>query len=395
MKQKLLRNLYVATSNRSDYIKVKPVLTEMTERDIPFGIVVSGSHLALKQGYTYQSIEADGFKIREMLANQMDGTSLESMTKSVGISIIEHAHFFARETPSSILLVGDRFDILPVAISASMMNIPLLHIQGGEISGSIDESIRHTITKLSHVHFVSTQQARDRVVAMGENPDLVFVTGCPTVDLLNQAGDCELGLATLKNNNSAFEQIQERDFFLVVFHPVTTEFDSSPATIDTVLGAVETFQKPIVLIYPNRDAGADDMVDVIMRRSRENGHYILNRHIDFHDYLRLMVNCIALIGNSSSGIREAGTFGVPTVNIGTRQCGRERNKNVCDVDVDHTMIIEAITHAIDVGRYPKENIYGDGTASAQIVDLLLTLDELEVQKTYHDLQSTLDQELES
>jgi UDP-hydrolysing UDP-N-acetyl-D-glucosamine 2-epimerase len=385
VKQRVLRNLYVATSNRSDYIKVKPVLAEMKYREIPFSLVVSGSHLALKQGYTYKSIEADGFEIREMLANQIDGTSLESMAKSVGISIMEHSHFFAREKPSSIVLVGDRFDIFPVAVSASMMNIPILHIQGGEVSGSIDESLRHAITKLSHVHFVTTKQARRRVVTMGENPDKVFVTGCPSIDLLNQFSDSELGLAKLKQNNPSFERLQERDYLLVVFHPVTTEFDSSAETIEIVLSAVESFAKPLVLIYPNRDAGADDMVDVIMRRSRANDNYILNRHLDFHDYLSLMVNCSAFIGNSSSGIRETGTFGIPTVNIGTRQHGRERNKNILDVIVERELIIEAINHAIDVGRYPRDNIYGDGNASKRIGDILLGLDELEVQKTYYDV----------
>lgn len=395
MKQQILRNLYVATSNRSDYVKVKPVLTEMTERAVPFSLVVSGSHLALKQGYTYKSIEADGFEIREMLANQMDGTSLESMAKSVGISIMEHSHFFAREHPSSIMLVGDRFDILPIAIAASMMNIPILHIQGGEISGSIDESIRHTITKLSHVHFVTTKQARNRVVTMGEHPEMVFVTGCPTVDLLNQFADSELGLAELRQNNSSFKQLQERDYLLVVFHPVTTEFDRCAETIETVLSAVESFAKPVVLIYPNRDAGADNMVDVIMRRSRENGNYILNRHLDFQDYLTLMVNCSAFIGNSSSGIRETGTFGIPTVNIGTRQHGRERNQNVRDVIVDRELIIDAINGAFHMGRYPPQNIYGDGTSSKQIVDILMALDELEVQKTYFDIQSTLNHQLRS
>jgi UDP-hydrolysing UDP-N-acetyl-D-glucosamine 2-epimerase len=383
-KEKVLRNLYVATSNRSDYIKLKPVLAEMKNRSIPFSVVVSGSHMALKQGYTYRTIEKDNFEIREMLSCQIDGTSLESMSKSVGLSIMEHSHFFAREKPSSILLVGDRFDIFPVAVAASMMNIPILHVQGGEISGSIDESIRHSITKLSHVHFVTTKEARRRVIAMGENPDRVFNTGCPTIDMLDNFKKVDLNLIHLQRKYRVFLDLKERDYFMIIFHPVTTEFNHCQKDMEIVLKAVESFNKYIVLIYPNRDAGADEMVDVVMRRSRIYKKYILNRHLDFDDYINLMVNSSAFIGNSSSGIRETSTFGIPTVNIGSRQHMRDRNKNVLDVDVDREQIIDAINSALNVERYPCENIYGDGNASKQIVDILLTLDELEIQKTYHD-----------
>lgn len=386
-KEKVLRNFYVATSNRSDYIKIKPVLDEMKKRDIPFNIVVSGSHLALKQGNTYKAIERDNFEIREMLTCQIDGTSLESMSKSVGLSIMEHSHFFAREKPSSIMLVGDRFDIFPVAIAASMMNIPILHIQGGEISGSIDESIRHTITKLSHVHFVCTDEARRRVMGMGEKPDKVFNTGCPTIDMLNKINSTNLSLDKIRKKNKAYQNLQENSYFLIIFHPVTTEINTCREAMETVLDAVESFGKDIVLIYPNRDAGSDSMVDVVMKRSRAYGKYILNRHLDFVDYISLMVNSNALIGNSSSGIRETGTFGIPAVNIGTRQHMRDRNKNVLDVDVDCELIIDAINRALNVGRYPCENIYGDGNASKQIVDILSALDELVIQKTYHDLKN--------
>jgi len=386
-REKVLRNLYVATSNRSDYIKIKPVLDEMKKRAIPFNIVVSGSHLALKQGHTYRAIEKDNFEIKEMLACQIDGTSLESMSKSVGLSIMEHSHFFAREKPSCILLVGDRFDIFPVAIAASMMNIPFLHVQGGEISGSIDESIRHAITKLSHVHFASTEEARRRVISMGELPDRVFCTGCPTVDMLKNFKEEDLVLSYLQKSNKLFSDLRERDYFIVIYHPVTTEYNHCKEAIEVVLEAVESFNKHILLVYPNRDAGADSMVDVVMRRSRVYGKYILGRHIDFEDYIKLMYNCSAFIGNSSSGIRETGTFGIPTVNVGNRQHMRERNKNVLDIDVDRELIIDAINRALNVGRYPCENIYGDGNASKQIVDILSTLDELEIQKTYHDLEN--------
>lgn len=383
-KEEVLRNLFIATSNRSDYIKIKPVLQEMKNRNIPFNIVVSGSHLALKQGYTYKSIEKDKFEIREMLNCQIDGTSLESMSKSVGLSVMEHSHFFAREKPSSIMLVGDRFDIFPVAIAASMMNIPILHIQGGEISGSIDESIRHTITKMSHVHFVSTEDARRRVIVMGEKPETVFNTGCPTVDMLNALEIEDLTLKNLQSKNPVYAELKEKDYFVVLFHPVTTEIDHCDESMETVLAAVESFGKHIVLIYPNRDAGADSMVDVIMKRSRAYGKYILNRHLEFNDYISLMINCSVFIGNSSSGIRETGTFGIPTVNIGTRQHMRDRNKNVLDVDLNKNEIISAIKKSQDTGKYPSENIYGNGNASKQIVDILLNLDELGIQKTYHD-----------
>lgn len=384
MKTKVLRNLFVATSNRSDYIKIKPVLQEMKNRNIPFNLVVSGSHMALKQGYTYKSIQKDKFEIKEMLTCQIEGTSLESMSKSVGLSVMEHSHFFAREKPSSIMLVGDRFDIFPVAIAASMMNIPILHIQGGEISGSIDESIRHTITKMSHIHFVSTEDAKRRVIIMGEKPKTVFNTGCPTVDMLNELESEKLTLANLQNKSPVYANLKEKDYFMVVFHPVTTEIDHCDEAMETVLTAVESFGKHIVLIYPNRDAGADSMVDVIMRRSRSYDRYILNRHHDFNDYINLMVNSSVFIGNSSSGIRETSTFGVQTVNIGTRQHMRDRNKNVLDVDIDQEKIVNTINEALSAGRYPCENIYGDGNSSKQIVDILLSLDELEIQKTYHD-----------
>ena len=319
-----------------------------------------------------------------MLNCQIDGTSLESVSKSVGLSVMEHSHFFAREKPSSIMLVGDRFDIFPVAIAASMMNIPILHIQGGEISGSVDESIRHTITKMSHVHFVSTEAARSRVIVMGEKPETVFNTGCPTVDMLNALERDKLTLDNIQGKSPVYAGLKEREYFMVVFHPVTTEIYHCDEAMETVLDAVESFGKHIIMIYPNRDAGADSMVDVIMKRSRAYGKYILNRHLDFNDYINLMVNSTVFIGNSSSGIRETGTFGIPTVNIGTRQHMRGRNKNVLDVDTKRELIVDAVKKASSIGRYPRENIYGNGNASKQIVDILLRLNELEIQKTYHD-----------
>jgi UDP-hydrolysing UDP-N-acetyl-D-glucosamine 2-epimerase len=264
------------------------------------------------------------------------------------------------------------------------MNIPVAHVQGGEITGSIDEKVRHAVSKLSNLHFAATQLSCDRLVRMGEDPDTVFLTGCPSIDL---AAD------VVQDSNFQFNPFEKyggvgpivdlsNGYIVVMQHPVTTQFRDSKVQINATLEAIETVDLPTLLFWPNVDAGADGISRGI-RAFREQGrgqkiHYFKN--MDPEDFLYLVHNSRVIVGNSSVGVRECSYMGTPAVNIGERQTGREKGANVMDVDHDPRKIRDAITKQISNGRYPSEQIYGDGKAGKRIGDLL-SRSELRIAKS--------------
>jgi UDP-hydrolysing UDP-N-acetyl-D-glucosamine 2-epimerase len=263
---------------------------------------------------------------------------------------------------------------MSTAIAASYMNIPLVHIQGGEVTGNIDEKVRHAITKLSDLHFVSTEMARERVIRMGEKPDRVFVTGCPSIDIAKKIRENgKLDFNPYERYGGVGEQPDFSEGYLVVMqHPVTTEYEASREQVLDTLEAVNALKKTTFWFWPNVDAGSDGTSNAI-RAFRENHH---PRHIHFFknmdplDFLKVLKNSRCLIGNSSVGIRECSYLGVPVVNIGTRQNGRDRGGNVLDTDYDRERIRQAVLRQMDQGHYLSDFIYGDGGAGEKIAQLL-------------------------
>jgi UDP-hydrolysing UDP-N-acetyl-D-glucosamine 2-epimerase len=262
------------------------------------------------------------------------------------------------------------------------MNIPVAHTQGGEVTGSIDESVRHAVTKLSHLHFPATERAREFLIRMGEDPQTVHLTGCPAMDILAE-NDMSLTDGLFERYAGVGARIDPSKPYLVVLqHPVTTEYGHGLEQINQTLQAISRVGMQVAWLWPNVDAGSDD-VSKGLRVFRERHHpdYLhFYRNFAVEDYARLINNCVCLVGNSSSALREGAFLGVPSVNIGTRQQGRDRGSNVIDVPYDADAIEAAIRRQLEHGRYPTSIIFGDGSAGRRIADVLASA-EIRIQKS--------------
>jgi UDP-hydrolysing UDP-N-acetyl-D-glucosamine 2-epimerase len=304
----------------------------------------------------------------------LEGANPASMAKTTGIGLLELATVFDNLKPDVVVTVADRYETLATAVAASYMNIPVAHIQGGEVTGSIDEKVRHCVTKLSNLHFVSTQLAAERVVRMGEEKSTVFVTGCPSIDLAAEVlADPTLNFDPFERYGGVGAPVDLSNGYLVVMqHPVTTEYELARGHVTETLYAVCDVGLPTLWFWPNVDAGSDGSSNGIRTfRERENPSCIrFFKNMTPNDFLRLIQNSSGLVGNSSVGIRECSFLGVPVVNIGSRQAGRERGRNVLDVGYNRTEIISAIEHHRRNGRYPNDKLYGDGQAGKRIAKLL-------------------------
>jgi UDP-hydrolysing UDP-N-acetyl-D-glucosamine 2-epimerase len=283
--------------------------------------------------------------------------------------------------------VADRYETLANAVAASYMNIPVVHVQGGEVTGSIDEKVRHAVTKLANLHLVSTELARERVIRLGEDPDTVVMTGCPSIDIAAQvAAKPALDFDPFDKYGGVGPRSDLSSGYLVVLqHPVTTEYDEARQQVDETLYAVKDTGLPVLWFWPNVDAGSDGTSKGIRvfreREDPENFHFFRNMFPE--DFLRLLCGASAIVGNSSVAIRECSYLGVPAVNIGSRQQGRERGRNVIDVDHDRQAISEAIRRHIDNGRPGPDHLYGDGRAGERIAETLATADlRIEKRLTY-------------
>ena len=374
-----MRRVCIVTGYRSDYTKLKSVIESIkTHPDLELQILAYGAHLLFDHGNTISNIEADGHQITLKCSTNVEGDSPLVMSKSVGLAVIELASAFESLKPDIVLVVGDRYEILAAAIAASVGNIPVAHVQGGEISGTIDETIRHAITKLSHIHFPATELSAKRLVLMGEKKEHIFNVGCPAVDYIkNIKYRSRLEIKNLKG--SARLKIDlEKPYFILIQHPVTTEYGSAGLDMEITLNALQEVGIQTILIYPNPDAGSRDMIRIIRKHSRKYGKdsIVYNRYknLPFETYLNLLKHCSCLVGNSSSGIREAHIFNVPVVNIGSRQHGRERTPNIVDVENKKEEIIKATKDFKRKLTASIENPYGTGTAGAKIAKILKNID---------------------
>ena len=331
-------------------------------------IVVTGSHLLEEYGYSAQEILQDGFSIsRTVPMFEGDYNSPHGMAKAAARCTAGLADALQELNPDLVILTVDRIETLAAAVAVSLMNYPIAHIQGGEITGTIDESIRHAVTKLSHIHFPATKDAAERIIRLGENPNLVFPVGCPYIDIINTA--------KYKSKVDLSEEYgfdPERQLIIFTQHPVTTEHGSSPAQVKTTVQALKKFGScEIISFYSNTDAGGKEIITEIGKM--DGAHLIPNMVSE--DFLSLMNCADVMVGNSSAAIREAPSFKLPAVNIGTRQQGRLRASNVIDVDYDSSAITDAIRTALDDDKLHLNlqtitNPYGDGQSATRIVDVL-------------------------
>ncbi|HMG36653.1 MAG TPA: UDP-N-acetylglucosamine 2-epimerase [Blastocatellia bacterium] len=372
------RKICVVITARPSYSRIMSALRAIQRhRDLELQLVVAASALLDRYGKTVEIIEQDGFKIAERVYMILEGGNLVTSAKSTGLGIVELATVFDNLRPDVVITIADRFETMATAVAASYTNIPVAHIQGGEVTGSIDEKVRHAVTKLSNVHFVSHDKAAERVIKMGEDHSTVFVTGCPSIDLAAEMlKDPLLDFDPIKEYDGVGATFDNLDDYVVVMqHPVTTEYEASRQHVTETLHAVKELNIPAFWFWPNVDAGTDGTSGGI-RAFRENDQ---PRNMHFFknmaplDFLKLLYNSRCLLGNSSVGVRECAFLGVPVVNIGTRQAGRERGRNVIDVDYDRNQIVAATHRHLQNGRYPSDPIYGDGLAGDRIADLLSTI----------------------
>ncbi len=369
------RKICVVVTARPSYSRIKTALRAIDDHpDLELQLVVAASALLDRYGTAVNYIENDGFKIDARVYMVLEGENPASMAKTTGLGMLELATVFDNLKPDIVVTVADRFETLATAVAASYMNIPVAHIQGGEVTGSIDEKVRHAVTKLADLHLVATEGAGERVKKMGEQSEKVFVTGCPSIDLAAEiADDPSLNFNPFERYGGVGSLHELTNGYLVVMqHPVTTEHEKARQHVWETLEAVYEMNMQTLWFWPNVDAGSDGTSNGI-RTFREmyrpeNIHFFKNMAPT--DFLRLLYSSKCLIGNSSVGIRECSYLGVPVVNIGIRQLGRERGKNVIDVGYKKDEILAATQQQLSNGRYSLDQLYGDGQAGDRISKVL-------------------------
>jgi UDP-hydrolysing UDP-N-acetyl-D-glucosamine 2-epimerase len=381
-----MNKICVVVGSRANYSSIKSVMRAVKNHpELTLQLVVGASALLDRYGSVVDVIEEDGFTPDARVNMIIEGETPVTMAKSTGLGLLELPTIFDRLKPDCVITVGDRFETMATAVAAAYMNIPLAHTMGGEVTGTIDESVRHAVTKLAHLHFPANQEASQRIIKMGEDPATVHVVGCPRIDLVAEIAEREkngLDRGYLSHEGVGGHINLDKPFLLVNQHPVTTEYTKGEDQINETLMALYELEIPTVMLWPNADAGSEDVARG-MRKFRE--HYD-HQHIRFYKnfpietFVRLMMRCAAMLGNSSAAVREGAYLGVPAVNVGTRQAGRERGSNVVDVGYDRQEIKAAIKGHLDQGRHPSLPIYGDGKAGLRIADILAQTSKPSVQK---------------
>ncbi len=371
------KKICVVITARPSYSRVRSLLQGLKNHpDVELQIIAAASFVANKFGEAVKVLREDGFEPDWTLNTLMEADTRFTAAKVTGMQTIELASAFQNMRPDMVVTIADRYETISTAIAASYSNIPLAHVQGGEVTGNIDEKVRHAITKMADIHLVANKDAYDRVIKMGENADRVFDIGCPSIDIAKEVYDDKEGWQNFSPFNNYVGVGQEIDttapYVVVMQHPLTTSVDSSRDDILKTLHAVKKLETQAIVMWPNPDSGTEGTSEGIRRfrelEKPENFYFFKN--IRPGDFLRMLLKAQCLIGNSSVGIRECAFLGVPVVNIGGRQQDRKRGKNVIDTPHDQQAIFEAIKTQIDHGHYPSEPIYGDGKAGEKAADIL-------------------------
>lgn len=379
------RKICVVITARPSYSRIKSALHAINVHPkLELQLVIAGSALLDRYGKAADFIEKDGFKIAAKVYMVLEGENPTTMAKTTGLGVMELTNVIYNLNPDAVVTIADRFETIATSIAAAYQNIPLIHIQGGEVTGSIDEKVRHANTKLADLHLVSTDEARSRVIKLGEVPDKVITTGCPSIDLAKQVlEDPELNFDPINKYGGVGMNFNWKNGYIVVMqHPVTSEYKLAKEHITETLKAVKSFGYPTFWFWPNVDAGSDGTSNGIRSfrelEKPENIHFFKN--MDPMDFLKLLKNSSVLVGNSSAGIRECSFLGVPVVNIGNRQHRRNRAENVIDVNYNSSEIKEAIENMLQNGHFPSSTIYGNGDSGNKIAEILATT-ELTFSKT--------------
>ncbi len=377
MAQKNKKKICIVITARPSYSRVRSALEALqAHEDVQLQIVAAASFVADRFGSAVKVLEEDGFTPDWTLNTLLEADNITTAAKSTGLQTIELATAFQNLKPDMIMTIADRYETISTAIAASYSNIPLVHLQGGEVTGNIDEKVRHAITKMADMHLVSNDDAYERVKRLGEDPDMIFNIGCPSIDIAKEVLDDKAGwekFTPFEKYIGVGHQIDVNAPYIVVMqHPVTTQVARAREDILTTLHAVKALNMPTIVMWPNPDSGTEGTSEGI-RRFREledPGNFYYFKNIRPGDFLRMLLKSKCLIGNSSVGIRECSFLGVPVVNVGNRQQDRKRGMNVIDVGHVESDITAAIKRQIEHGLYPSEHIYGDGQSGKQAADIM-------------------------
>jgi UDP-hydrolysing UDP-N-acetyl-D-glucosamine 2-epimerase len=393
-----MKKIGVITVARSDYGIYFPVLSRIhKDAQLELCLMVSGMHLSPEFGLTVQDIANDGFPIAAKVDMLLSSDRPAGITKSMGLGTLGFAEVYDRLRPDILLVLGDRFEMMAATLAALPFKIPVAHIHGGELSeGAFDDALRHAITKLSHLHFVATDEYARRVLQLGEPAWRITVTGAPGLDNLDQ-----VQLLSLEEFEKKYNISLDKPPLLVTFHPVTLQYEQTQWQVGELLTALDNFNRPMIFTLPNADTKGRIIIQMIADFvGRKPNRWRLD-NLGTQGYFSLMSLSAAMVGNSSSGIVEAPSFELPVVNIGRRQQGRIRAANVIDVDYKHEDIILGIKEALSP-KFKKKlrgmrNPYRSGSASKKIIKRLkeVDLDENLIVKRFHDVDVALPNELGS
>ena len=372
------RKITITTGTRAEYGILRPILKKIVSRKkLQLFLIVTGTHLSKKHGMTINEIKKDKFKIYQTFKFLPNDDTGFSVAKSLGDGVVQFAKIFKKVKPDINLILGDRDEMLASAIAAYHMNIPNAHIHGGDVSGNIDEYTRHAITKISNIHFPATEKSKRRIIKMGENPKFVFLTGSPSIDELRNDE-----ILSKKQFENKYDFKLTKNLIVLVQHPVTTQIVNTKKHIQNTLKAIEYFGHRTIIIAPNSDAGSNTIFQNIKHFAKSHNFVRMFPSLPRRDFLCLIKNCGVLVGNSSSGLIEASYFGTSVVNIGIRQQGREKSKNVFDAKSESVISIKrTISHALKKNTRPS-HLYGIGDTSQKIVQYLekIPLNERLIQK---------------
>lgn len=374
------KKILVVLVDRANYGRIKPVMVAIqNDSDLELEVLCTGTMVLPRFGNVVEIVEEDGFFVSSKVFMEIEGSNPTTMSKSIGLGIVQFSSELDRVKPDLVLLIGDRYEALAVSISAAYMNLPIAHIQGGEVSGSIDESCRHAITKFSHLHFPSTARSKEYIIRMGEEAETVFDVGCPAGDYIMSLPD------DLEKQDLAGGIGKEIDltkpYLLVIFHPVTTHKDARHE-VEEILNALNEISMQTIWLWPNVDAGSDRISSAIrsFRENHDPDWLYMIKNFTPEVFQKVLKKSACAIGNSSSFIRDSTFSGVPVVLIGDRQVGRERGRNLKEADFDSFSIRDLVMAQLKHGRYDGCNVYGDGTASGKIVDIIKNF-QPKIQKT--------------
>lgn len=384
-----MKNICIITGTRAEYGLLRPIINRVeNDIDLNLQLIVTGMHLSPEFGMTFKQIEKDGYHITEKIEVLISSDTNVGISKSMGLAMISFSELYERIKPDIVIVLGDRYEIFSAVSAAYVSKIPVAHIHGGETTkGAFDESLRHCITKMSYLHFTSTEDYRNRVIQLGEHPDRVFNVGAIGIENIKN-----LKLLSKKELEIQLNLKLENKYVIVIFHSVTLENNTAKGQFEEIINALEKTDLNVIFIKGNSDTGGriiNKMIDEITNKYTKK--YASFTSLNILQYLSLMKHCEALIGNSSSGILEAPSFRIPTINIGDRQKGRIQSKSIINSepksDKIYTSLKEGMSESFKNEISNMVNPYGDGNVSVKIIDKIKVFlnNDIDLKKNFYDL----------